>query len=152
MEQIYSSKIDTWLAIILIGAAMLCLCAFLFSLRTGSTLAVLTTLPALIIGVGLPLWLMNRTLYTLNDDDLLVQSGPFKWRVPLRDISAISPTRNPLSSPALSLDRLRIDYGQGQSLMISPKRKQQFIRSLESRRLRLGLGPVSTLTLSESPG
>lgn len=60
-----------------------------------------------------------------------------KWQVPIAGITGITPTSNPLSSPALSLDRLRIDYGRGKSLMISPKNKEQFIRDLEARRRAL---------------
>lgn len=134
MEQVYTSKIDTWLAVILIGAAVACLIAFLFSLRNGSISAIAATLPALIIGVGLPVWLMTSTSYTLSNTTLLVKSGPFRWQVPIEQITSITPTSNPLSNPALSLDRLRIDYGRGQSIMISPKNKSQFIQDLEARR------------------
>jgi len=123
MEQVYKSKIDAWLGTILLAAVIACLIAF-------------ATLPALIIGSGLPLWLMTSTNYTLCNTTLLVRCGPFKWRVPIEQITTITPTSNPLSSPALSLDRLRIDYGRGQSIMISPKDKSQFIQDLESRRGR----------------
>jgi hypothetical protein len=136
MEQVYTSKIDTWLALVLVGAVAACLIAFVFALRTGSTTAVVATLPALIIGAGLPIWLMTSTAYTLSSTTLLVKSGPFKWQVPIEQIASITPTSNPLSSPALSLDRLRIDYGRGQSIMISPKDKDQFIQDLEARRGR----------------
>jgi hypothetical protein len=47
----------------------------------------------------------------------------------------VVPTRNPLSSPALSLDRLRIEYGQGRAIMISPADKGPFLRALEERRM-----------------
>jgi hypothetical protein len=134
MEQVYTSKIDTWLLVVLVGAVIACLVAFVFSLRTGSVPAIVATLPALLIGAGLPVWLMTSTSYTLSDTALLVKSGPFKWQVPIEQITSITPTSNPLSSPALSLDRLRIDYGRGQSIMISPKDKSQFIQDLEARR------------------
>jgi hypothetical protein len=61
---------------------------------------------------------------------LVVRSGPFKWCIPIADITSITPTSNPLSSPALSLDRLRIEYGRGHLLMISPRDKEQFVRDL----------------------
>ena len=134
MEQVYTSKIDTWLALVLIGAGVACLIAFVFALRTGSASAIAATLPALIIGAGLPIWLMTSTTYTLSNTTLFVKSGPFKWQVPIEQITSITPTSNQLSSPALSLDRLRIDYGRGLSIMISPKDKMQFIIDLEARR------------------
>lgn len=86
------------------------------------------------VGVGLPLWLLLSTHYTLEPRQLIVRSGPFKWCIALADITAITPTSNPLSSPALSLDRLRIDYGRGRSLMISPRNKEQFLHAVEVAR------------------
>lgn len=98
---------------------------------------VLVLSPALLIGAGLPLWILAATDYTLEAGELRARSGPFRWRVPLRDITAITPTRSLLSSPALSLDRLRIDYGRGRALMISPADRQGFLGALEQRRREL---------------
>ncbi len=134
MEQVYTSKIDTWLLVVLLGAVAACVIAFVFSCSTGSVPAIVATLPAILVGAGLPIWLMMSTNYTLGNSTLLVRSGPFKWQVPIAEITSITSTSNPLSSPALSLDRLRIDYGRGQSIMISPRNKSQFIQVLEARR------------------
>src|SRR3546814_13731637 len=82
----------------------------------------------------------------LGQGQLRVLSGPFKWSVPLAKITAITPTSSPLSSPALSLDRLRIDYGVGNSVMISPRNKEQ---SSEER--RVGKECVSTCRSRWSP-
>jgi hypothetical protein len=80
------------------------------------------------------LWIVLRTNYEISPPDLLVRSGPLKWTVPLGGIIEVSPTRNPLSSPALSLDRLAIRYekqpGRVTTIMISPVDKAAFIRSL----------------------
>lgn len=135
MEQkIYHSKIDSWVAIILIGAMAFSGYLFLIALRTGSIAAILSALPAIFIGVGLPLWLMKSTRYVLDDCRLLVKCGPFKWTIAISEIRTITPTSNPLSSPALSLERIRIDYGTNKSLMISPKLKSQFIDDIEAQR------------------
>lgn len=53
-------------------------------------------------------------------------------RVPLREIRLVRSTRNPLSSPALSLDRLRIEYGR-RAIMISPDDKARFLEELQKR-------------------
>ena len=87
-----------------------------------------------VIGVGLPIWLLLSTRYMLEPRQLRVQSGPFKWHIKVADITSITPSSNALSSPALSLDRLRIDYGSGRSLMISPRNKEQFLRDIEAAR------------------
>jgi hypothetical protein len=79
----------------------------------------------------------DRRSWHLGRDVLIVQSGPFKWKVPVAEITGITPTRNPLSSPALSLDRLRINYGDGNSLMVSPEDKEKFIADLDKLRTPL---------------
>src|SRR5690606_1532665 len=104
-------------------------------LATSPSLAVALA-ALLLVGVILPLWILRSTYYTLDARYLHVRSGPFKWRVPLRDIRAVRPTRSPLSSPALSLDRLRIEFGRAGSIMISPGDKDRFLTELECRRNR----------------
>lgn len=132
--QVFPSRIDAWLAVVLLLAMAAALASVFVSAGAGTlvgwTAAVLTAL----IGVGLPLWLLLATRYTLQGDALLVQSGPFRWRVPLAEIRSVTPTSNPLSSPALSLQRLRIDYGRGRWLMISPRDREQFLQALEAAR------------------
>ncbi len=134
MAKVYRSKIDVWLIVVL-GFAML---AALYS--AGQTVlsntpgAILIALLVAAVGVGLPAWLLLSTRYTLEASSLLVQSGPFKWAIPLADIKNITPSNNPLSSPALSLDRLRIEYGNRNALMISPKDKEQFLLDIEAAR------------------
>jgi membrane protein YdbS with pleckstrin-like domain len=135
MATVYGSKIDAWLAVVLVVAMVCCLAASAFALyvqRSAPVLAIAIFTVA--IGAGLPLWLLSSTRYALEPGQLRVQSGPFKWRIPIADITAITPTSNPLSSPALSLDRLRIDYGKGRSVMISPRDKQGFLGAMESAR------------------
>ncbi|MCC5451882.1 PH domain-containing protein [Rheinheimera sp. UJ51] len=130
MTQVFRSKVDTWLEIVLVAAALAALYGVIHSLNSGDNADIVASLFALLVSAGLPIWLINSTRYTLTEQQLLVQSGPFQWQIPIVQISNITPTINPLSSPALSLDRLRIDYGQGRSLMISPKQQQQFLQAL----------------------
>jgi hypothetical protein len=46
------------------------------------------------------------------------------------EIESIRPTHNPLSSPALSLDRLNIELHTGRNILISPKDKSGFLQAL----------------------
>jgi hypothetical protein len=87
---------------------------------------------SVLITAGVPVWICTTTRYDLSRQSLIVRSGPFRWSIPLADIKSVTPTRNPLSSPALSLDRLRIEYGQGRAIMISPSDKGAFVRALEN--------------------
>jgi hypothetical protein len=65
-----------------------------------------------------------------------VRGGPFRWRIPLAAIVSVTPTRNPLSSPACSLDRLRITHRgpRGErGLLVSPASKTGFLDALARR-------------------
>ncbi|MHA7815019.1 MAG: PH domain-containing protein [Pseudohaliea sp.] len=134
MSRVYRSRVDRWLVVVLVASAIVCLGAALASFRAASGLGLAGPLVALLVGIGLPLWLVASTRYTLTDEVLRVTCGPFRWRIPLGQITGVTPTSNPLSSPALSLDRLCIAYGSGKSVLISPEDKRGFIDDLEGRR------------------
>ena len=138
MKTVYSSKIDTWLGVVLIGSMVVCAIASYQVVKIGTPASMVTVVPILLIGMGLPLWLMLSTSYALSSGRLLIKSGPFKWVVPIESITGVMPTSNPLSSPALSLDRLQINYGNGASVMISPENKEQFLKDLETLRGKSG--------------
>lgn len=138
MTSRYSSKVDWWLAAVLASAMAVCVYACAQVILAGPQGAWWVVLPIGGLGVGLPLWLLLDTHYTLEPAQLLVRSGPFRWRVPIAEITRITPTSNPLSSPALSLDRLRIEYGRGSAIMISPRGKEQFLRDLDALRRSAG--------------
>lgn len=135
MTMVYRSEIDTWILVVLIISVVVSLGAGALLISViGSTkswlLAILIASP----GSILPVWLVATTYYKIEPDHLFISCGPVQTKVPLWEIKSITPTNNPLSSPALSLDRLRIEYGQGKSVMISPRDKERFIRDLNAAR------------------
>lgn len=133
-DDVFPSKVDSWLAIVLTLSSVFSLAVSASMLTSGDARMLLVAAALVLIGAGLPLWLLLRTHYSLTATDLAIVSGPFRWHVPICDIRSVTPTRNPLSSPALSLDRLRIDYGTKKWLMISPRDKDGFLKALERRR------------------
>ncbi|AYB29386.1 PH domain-containing protein [Chryseolinea soli] len=59
-------------------------------------------------------------------------------------ITRVSKTRNPISAPALSLDRMEIIYGNGlRHVIISPKDKMGFVHSLKAINDRITVSGVS---------
>lgn len=80
--------------------------------------------------LGLSLWLLFSTHYTVSQETLTIRSGPFRWVVPLDDIQLVAPSRSVLSSPALSLDRLGISYGKGKKILVSPADRDGFLRAI----------------------
>lgn len=131
---VYRSGVDAWLVAVLAVSAAASLVGAIVVLAAGFAAAWVLAAFIALVGAGLPIWLWRSTCYTLQAGQLVVQSGPFKWRIPVKDITGVSATSSPLSSPALSLDRLRIDYGPGASLMISPREKERFLRDLQEAR------------------
>jgi membrane protein YdbS with pleckstrin-like domain len=130
----FRSKIDSWLAAIIIAAIVIDLAAIAAVVLSTSAKMALIVVPIVLLGAALPLWLLVSTRYLLDADNLVVRSGPFRWHVPIREISDVTPTRSPLASPALSLDRLRIDYGDTRSVLISPADQQRFRAEIGRRR------------------
>lgn len=134
MASSYKSKTDTWLIAVLAGAMVVSLFGGVAALLADSRSGWWVLAMCLGLGVALPVWLLLGTGYRLESGRLHVRGGPFRWSIPLREITAITPTRNPLSSPALSLDRLRIEYGRGKAIMISPRDRERFLREIEAAR------------------
>ena len=134
MATVYKSKIDWWLGATLAIAMIVSILAGLKALSADTPNSIWTA--ALIGGVGfiLPLVSLLSTRYTVQDQQLVVRSGLFRWRIPINQISGITPTSDPIASPALSLDRLRITYGHTKSLLISPRDKDAFLAQIASLR------------------
>lgn len=126
----FRSAIDAWFYVLALGLPVVVIGAILVSLEKYD----LSTIPVVgvvaLISLGLPVWLMLSTRYVIEDGTLRVRSGPFRWTIPLRDIRSVEPSRSVLSSPALSLDRLKIRYGAGRSLLVSPRDVEGFRQAL----------------------
>lgn len=135
---IYYSKKDWWLVVILVIVAVVIILQFIWGIYNllsskGNTqvgwLSILINVVTgfVIVGVTHPLY------YQITASDLSIRSGLLRWQIPLTSVYEVRPTRNPLSSPALSLDRLRVDYqsnGKLKSILISPEDKAEFMRDL----------------------
>ena len=140
---IHSSKVDTWLILVAALAAGASVGVAVALLGEGGVPAVVLVPVVVVLGAGLPLWTLFGTRYELTPGRLRIRCGPFRWTVPLNEIRAVTPTRNPLSSPALSLDRIRIDYGRGSSVMISPRDQTRFLEDMGRYRSAASLSAAS---------
>ena len=98
--------------------------------------------PLLALAGVFQLHVLYATDYRFEGDALRIRASLFGWRVPLAAIDSVEPTRSPLSSPACSLDRLRIRYGERQ-ILISPLEQASFLRALVARATQLELSGTS---------
>jgi len=83
--------------------------------------------------VALIAWTYRGTRYLVTDREVIARSGPFRWRIEIAGIESIRPSRSPLSSPAMSLDRLEIRYAGGRRLLISPEDREGFLEAVVAR-------------------
>ena len=133
---IFPSKKDFWLVLIVMGSGIVLLgvAADHFVTRGINNPETWITSGVAILYVGV-IWLLAYPVYyEITPPNLLIRSGLLlRYQIPLLSIERIQPTRSPLSSPAWSLDRLRIEYsksGRKKAIMISPKDKEMFLRRL----------------------
>jgi hypothetical protein len=126
----FKSKVDRWLLYLLIAVmvfeviVMSIVATQLPDPRESiflivAALAIVALLGSMLIG----------THYTVDGKVLRIACGPFRWKVPIDAIDSVEATRNPLSSPALSLDRLDIRYGK-RRIMVSPADKAGFLKAI----------------------
>lgn len=136
------SKVDAWLVLVLV----LALCAPLaqaWMLREVAPRDALLALGVFAFTATLLGVLSLPCRYTLEADQLLIQSGVLRWRIRYADITSVRPSRALWSAPAFSLDRVRIDHG-GRFALVSPVGRDVFIAELQRRvdRARGGLSPA----------
>lgn len=120
------------MAVVLVGAAVVLLLSAAKEWSQASGVAAAVMVVALGAPALLTLWVLAATTYTVGRSTLRIRSGPFTWRIAISSITGITPTRSILSGPALSLRRLRVEYGPRRSVLISPADQQGFLRAIGS--------------------
>ena len=100
----------------------------------------------LIIIIALVAFLVHlflTTNYTISGNNLIIKCGfLYKSIIKIDNIKKLKETNNMLSSPATSLDRIAIYYGNT-FILVSPKDKIEFIDNL------IKLNPRIEITLKE---
>lgn len=126
----YPSAVDAWVVVLLAGTLGVCLFAAYAMIRSGSVVGSVSLL-LLLVGVGL---ILMPVRYTIAPDELVIRSGVWKIRIPLRTIRRAYPSSSLLASPALSLERLAIEYGSGpqprSTMYMSPAGRDAFLDDL----------------------
>ncbi|HUH05808.1 MAG TPA: PH domain-containing protein [Kofleriaceae bacterium] len=126
----FRSKIDWWLGALLLILPVAVTVGAVAAIATGNGGI------AAVIGWGVIAAVYGGLIFPLRygvgGGELVIRHGLVRQRCKLSDIIEVEPTRSPLSSPALSLDRLVVRKGDGffDSIMISPDDKQGFLALL----------------------
>lgn len=75
--------------------------------------------------------LLLSTHYIVKDRNLKIKSGfIYNLNIQISTIRKINESNSVLSAPASSLDRLEIIYNKYDSVLISPKEKTEFIKTM----------------------
>jgi len=135
---IFPSKIDRWLLALIAAPLGVSVAVVISALLTHPPLeAVLIMVGVEALVLGFISWTFRSTRYLVTDREVIVRSGPFRWRIEIDKIESIVPSRSPISSPAMSLDRLQIRYSRGRSLLVSPEDRIGFLEAVVARSNRL---------------
>jgi membrane protein YdbS with pleckstrin-like domain len=133
----FVSKVDGWMIPVMVVTVAGMIWALISVMITATPWSVRIAVAVVTLFVLLLLFsIFTRTHYTIAHGELRVVSGPFRRTVPLAEITSIEPSRNPLSSPALSLDRLKVSYGDNKYILISPADKTGFLSAVEDSTMR----------------
>ncbi len=134
--QVWRSRVDLWLALLLLGCLGWMLYAVIMEwIREREVSYVLVVTFLILAAIILPLFNIRYIFYK---DYLKVDCGIYGTeRIPYGSIVSIKKTMNPLSSAALSLRRLEILYeieGISKMVLISPKNRDAFMKEVEKRK------------------
>jgi len=117
--KIYKSKIDWWLIILIL---------VLFGYPIVDGILSKDYILSLIFGLILIVFFfLSKTIqYKIDGENLVI----WKTKIDIKTIRKVYRTNNPLSSPALSLDRIAIVYNKFDEVLLSPKEREEFINEL----------------------
>ncbi len=135
---VYRSKVDWWIFLLVAsgGAAVTIACLFNIITRGIEYSASWILLISSIFYWAVIFLLAYPVEYGITSPNLSIKSGLFTCSIPLASIEEVHRTRNPLSAPAWSLDRLHISYrkrGKKAFALVSPKNIRLFLEELTQK-------------------
>lgn len=131
----YPSKVDVLIAVAIGAMVVAVLGAWISVWQSVDGAGLWETALTTVAVAGILVGLVFPMRYGIGSDWLVVRFGLCRLRIRLADIASVEPTRNPLASPALSLQRLYLVYGPGLAgnVMISPADKDAFLDELAAK-------------------
>ncbi|PBJ12148.1 PH domain-containing protein [Flavobacterium sp. ACN6] len=123
--QKFKSKIDLWFTILVGILFTLILIRLAYDQNWVGFIFIL-------IVVSYVVYSFLTTFYVIEGDKLKIKCGYFfNFLIEIKDVQKVSETFNIISSPALSFNRLEILYNKFNTLLISPKDKNRFLKELK---------------------
>ena len=126
----FASKVDWWFYALVVGLAMVVIIAVGVQVRRGR-FSILGSTVLAPVALVIPVWLLFGTWYVVEDEILIIRAGPKFWEIPVVDIHGVKKSRSTSSSPALSLERIEIRYGNNQRVLVSPEDVEGFLEAIQ---------------------
>ena len=141
-DEMFKSKVDAWLRLVIAGGLVAMWLSPVRRVWAGRAIDALDIIAPL-LATAFIVWVFRTTYYVISPEALIVRAGPIRRTVPLRLVQRLRATHNPLSSPALSLDRIEVTYGS-KRVLVSPQDKRGFVSAVLKRAPSVVLVGLST--------
>jgi hypothetical protein len=127
----FKSKVDLWLIPLLAMPPIAAVATLIstYQASEGVLIGWISVIAVALMYVGL----VYPVEYIMTPEALVIRFGLVRSKVEYESLEGVRPTRNPLSSPALSLDRLHLECGRSLGPYISPADKDGFLTALLER-------------------
>jgi hypothetical protein len=130
---IFPSKVDGWIAVVLVVTGAIVSFASLKLILAGALLpGTVVFISAVLIALS-----VYPTYYQFTPERLVIHSGWLRWSIRYCDIIDLKPSDDLRASPALSTDRIEVAYYTKRShirtVLISPRDADMFIAELSTR-------------------
>lgn len=124
MDRIFKSKVDWWYHLVILLVTVGCIAAFL---STNVWVMITMLLVAMLV-----FHIYMNTWYCITADGFLIAHSSIfpEKKIAIADIEALEPSAMPVSSYALSLDRLIVWTDGKPWMLISPRNKKEFVSVL----------------------
>lgn len=116
----FKSKIDWWLIILIMTIVGFPIVEGILSKKYWLSIVLIS----IVIGT---FFIVKKLKYTIDENVLTIF---WSNKIDIHTIRKVYKTKNPISSPALSLNRLAIVYNKFDEILISPQFQKEFIDEL----------------------
>ena len=125
MERVFKSKVGWMYHLLIFMMIVGCVVTFLQ--------ANIALMGAMLLAMLLVIHMLFNTYYTITTDEMLIAHCSFfpEKKIAIAEITYVESTVLPVSSYALSLDRLIIYKGEKPWMLISPNNKVDFVKQLQ---------------------
>ena len=133
---VFLSKKDTWMGIIFGALVAAFLWVLYHSVFVQLDILGIIVMITMIFFLG-SIWFNTR--YIIEGNQLQISYGPIKKTIVIQDIKFIRKTKNPFVAPALSMNRVEINYGKYSTVQVSPKEIEKFVSELQKKNTNIQL-------------